>query len=89
MNESVNVNRPEFLSLLDAFKLELQSMEENSLTIFSKINMIKTVEDFKSEPQKEIQPNSVIEELWQCIDILKRHNLKLEECKFALIRFVG
>lgn len=95
INNDVDVkkSRPEFVELLDAFNCELNYKEEMSSIIFEKVNTIKDVRELeKGEKNPTEEPhhnNGIINDLWMCINRMKKYNSRLNESKKALIRFIG
>ena len=82
-------SRPEFVELLDALKEQLSYMDENSSTIFEKVNVIKDVREPEKESQQTPNSGGLISELWGCVERMKRYNSTLNQSKKALIRFIG
>lgn len=89
MNDCVKESRPEFAELLDALKDQLSLMDENSSIIFEKVNIIKDVREPEKEELKSEHSGGLLNELWQCIDRMKKYNNTLSQSKKALVRFIG
>ncbi len=89
MNECAKESRPEFVELLDALKEQLSYMDENSSVIFEKVNIIKDVREPEKEELKSANSSGLMNELWQCVDRMKKYNNTLNQSKKALIRFIG
>ena len=89
MNECVKESRPEFVELLDALKEQLSYMDENSSIIFEKVNIIKDVSEAEKEDQQTPNSGGLINELWDCVERMKRYNSTLNQSKKALVRFIG
>lgn len=87
----VKEGRPEFVELLDAFNEELSYMEEMSSIIFEKLNTFKDVRELEKVEKNpsEPRPDGIINDLWMCINRMKKYNSSLNESKKALIRFIG
>lgn len=90
MNECTKESRPEFVELLAALNEQLSYMDENSSVIFEKVNIIKDVrEPEEKEELKSANSGGLMNELWQCVDRMKKYNNTLSQSKKALIRFIG
>jgi len=89
MNECAKESRPEFIELLDALKEQLSYMDENSSIIFEKVNIIKDVREPEKEELKPINSDGLMNELWQCVNRMKKYNDTLNQSKKALVRFIG
>lgn len=89
MNECVKESRPEFVELLDALRDQLSYMDENSSIIFEKVNTIKDVRELEKEAEQTQNAGGLINELWGCVERMKRYNSTLNQSKKALIRFIG
>lgn len=82
--------KPEFVELLDALRIELNVLDNNSIDIHSKV---KTIKDF-SEPEmdnskEKPDPIGVLDELWMCVHRLREYNNTLSEARHGLSRLVG
>jgi hypothetical protein len=83
-------SRPEFAELLEAFKEQLNYMDENSSIINEKVNTIKDLHFPEKEPSlEEIQSSGVLGELWGCVAKMREYNNTLNESKKSLVRFIG
>lgn len=89
MNDCVKESRPEFVELLDALKEQLSYMDENSSIIFEKVNIIKDVREPENEELNPVNSGGLINELWLCVDRMKKYNNTLNQSKKALVRFIG
>ena len=89
MNDCVKESRPEFAELLDELKDQLSLMDENSSIIFEKVNIIKDVREIEEEELKPANSSGLMNELWQCVDRMKKYNNTLSQSKKALVRFIG
>ena len=87
---SVKESRPEFVELLDALKEQLNYIGENSSVIFEKLNIIKDVREPDEKEEEELKgPGGLINELWECVNKMKKYNKTLIQSKNALVRFIG
>lgn len=82
-------SRPDFVELLDALKEQLSYMDENSSVIFEKVNVIRDVREPEKEELKTTNSGGLMDELWMCVDRMKKYNNTLNQSKKALIRFIG
>ena len=64
-------------------------LDENSSIIFEKVNIIKDVRELEKEELKSENLGGLMNELWQCVDRMKKYNNTLNQSKKALIRFIG
>ena len=81
----------EFTRLLDAFKEQLNYLEEHSSVINNKVNLIEGTcsELNKDLKTKEDIRSGILGELWRCIDLMKEHNDILSESRKSLTKLVG
>ena len=89
MNDCVKESKPEFLELLEAMRVQLSMLDENSSIIYQKVNTIKDITEPEKEMLKEASQAGVLGELWECVSRLKRYNVSLNQSKNGLIRFIG
>ena len=83
-------SRPEFAELLNAFKEQLNYMDENSSIIYEKVNTIKDMRSPEKEPRpEEVQQDGVLGELWGCVARMRKYNNTLHESKKNLVKFIG
>lgn len=82
--------RPDFIELLDNFRVEVMKMSENASIISQKVNMIKMLEETPVvDDGSEKISTGLISEFWYCVNKMTAYNDSLYKSRSALGRLIG
>lgn len=89
MNEINKSTLPIFQEIVEALNSAIAAMEDNSSSIYIKINQIRNQSEPSNENVKLAAANTVTEDLWNCISRLREINYTLCKSRENLIGLVG
>ncbi len=80
---------PIFEEIIEALSSAIAAMEDNSSSIYVKINQIRNQPEPSNESIKATASDTVTEQLWNCISKLREINYTLCKSKENLMGLVG
>ena len=89
MNEIKKSTLPIFQEIVEALNSAIAAMEDNSSNIYIKINQIRNQLEPPNESPQSPTPNTVTEQLWDCISKLREINYTLCKSRENLMGLVG
>ena len=89
MNEISKATLPIFQEIVEALNSAIDAMEDNSSSIYIKINQIRNQSEPSDESIKATAPDTVTEQLWNCISKLREINYTLCKSRENLMGLVG
>ena len=89
MNEITKTTLPIFEEIIEALNSAIAAMEDNSSSIYVKINQIRNQSEPSNESIKATDSYTVTEQLWNCISKLREINYTLGKSRENLMGLVG